>query len=143
MSSPELDALGSDLTESFYRGLDRDAIVEAILAQVDEVADPSETVALVVSDHGENLGDHGHFAHVFNLYDSNLEVVLLARGPGFEPGSSDAMIVQLTDVYPTLLRVAGIEIEPGLDGRDLRAPALPGRTLLASLEFPPVDHLYF
>ncbi|MAJ58986.1 MAG: hypothetical protein CBC48_02840 [bacterium TMED88] len=30
MSTPELDALGSDLTESFYRGLDRDAIVEAI-----------------------------------------------------------------------------------------------------------------
>ena len=30
MTTPELDALGSDLTESFYRGLDRDAIVEAI-----------------------------------------------------------------------------------------------------------------
>ena len=30
MASSELNALGHDLTESFYRGLDRDAIVEAI-----------------------------------------------------------------------------------------------------------------
>jgi arylsulfatase A-like enzyme len=119
-----------------------DAIVEAIVAEVDAAADPSETVVFVVSDHGENLGDHGHLAHVFNLYESNLEVALLARGPGFEPGSSDAAIVQLTDVYPTLLRVAGIEIEPGLDGRDLRSPALPDRMLLASLEFPAVEHFY-
>jgi len=116
-----------------------DSIVEGIFDAVDAVSDPSETLALVVSDHGENLGDHGHLAHVFNLYDSNLEVVLLARGPGFAAGSRDDAIVQLTDLYPTVLRAAEIEIEPGLDGRDLRAPAPPGRMLLAGLEFPSVE----
>jgi arylsulfatase A-like enzyme len=116
-----------------------DAIAGGIVAAVDAIADPADSAVLIVSDHGENLGDHGHLAHVFNLYDSNLEVALLARGRGFAPGSRDDRAAQLTDVYPTLLALAGLEIEPGLDGHDLRRPPLAQRVLSASLEFPAIE----
>jgi len=89
-----------------------------------------------VSDHGENLGDHGHLAHMFNLYDSNLEVVMLARGPGFEPGSSEPNLVQLTDVYPTAIAAAGLAVEHDLAGRDLRIAGDAGRVVTAVLEHP-------
>ena len=47
MASPELDALGNNLTESFYRGLDRDAILEAIRNQRAEGGSASDAFVVI------------------------------------------------------------------------------------------------
>lgn len=115
-----------------------DELVRRLVEAVDGArggAPPREAIVLVVSDHGENLGDHDHASHMFSLHESLTRVICLARGPGFPAGAADARLAQLTDLFPTLLAAAGIEPPPG-PGRDLRAPAADGRVLLSRVAWP-------
>jgi arylsulfatase A-like enzyme len=82
-----------------------------------------DTLVVVTSDHGENLGDHDLMAHQYCLYDTLLHVPLLVRGPGVEPGIRDGL-VELRDLYGTLLNAASIETECP-PSRDIRGD--PGR----------------
>lgn len=116
-----------------------DRITRQLIELVDAVSAPEDTIVLIVSDHGENLGDHGHVNHLFNLYDSNLRVVFLARGPGFAANAVDRRLVQLTDAYATLLRAAGLEPEANCAGMDLRGKISEDRLLTALLEYPLVS----
>jgi arylsulfatase A-like enzyme len=69
-----------------------------------------DTVFIVTSDHGENIGDHSHVDHVFSLFETTTKIPMIARGRGLFPegGTSDAP-VQLTDIFPTVLAVAGVD----------------------------------
>jgi len=130
-----------ELLRKLYRGAIRraDMISEALLGLVDRNCDPANTLVFVLSDHGENLGEHGHLSHIFNLYESNLRIALLARGPGFAPDAKEPRPVLITDLYPTILRAAGLEPGPANVGLDLRG-ALPAERLLsASLERPVIS----
>jgi arylsulfatase A-like enzyme len=86
-----------------------------------------ETLVVVTSDHGENLGDHGLMGHQYCLYDSLVHVPLIVRGPGVEPGTRDGF-VELRDLYPTILDAAGVEEVP--PERDIRGD--PDRELVAA-----------
>jgi arylsulfatase A-like enzyme len=68
-----------------------------------------ETVVIVTSDHGENLGDHGLLAHQFSVHETLLAVPLVVRYPGrLQPGVRTDPIM-LTDLFATLVDVAGVE----------------------------------
>ena len=67
------------------------------------------TVFIVTSDHGENIGDHKMMDHVFSLYESTIKIPLIIHYPKlFPPGSKDYNPVQLTDIFPTILKITGI-----------------------------------
>ncbi|HEV8582727.1 MAG TPA: sulfatase [Thermoanaerobaculia bacterium] len=85
------------------------------------------TVVAVVSDHGENLGEHGiRFRHV-GLFDTTTHVPLMIRWPGRESaGRRIAGLVQTIDLFPTLLAAAGLQT-PKQDGTDLRELTGEGR----------------
>ncbi len=95
-----------------------------------------ETLVVITSDHGENFGDHGLVDHVFNLYDSTTRVPLIVRHPAtFAAGRYDDP-VQVHDLFPTLLAVAGVRA-PDSQGVDLaRATIDPARPLLLSYGYP-------
>jgi arylsulfatase A-like enzyme len=76
----------------------------------------SETLVVVTSDHGENLGDHELMGHQYCLYDTLMHVPLVVRGPGVEPGLREGL-VELRDLYGTLLAAAGIDDSPEFDLR--------------------------
>jgi len=84
------------------------------------------TLFVVTSDHGENLGDHDLVDHQLCLYESLVHIPLIVHYPKcFPPGSQEENPVQITDVFPTVLRVAGIDPEAyPAQGVSL----LPGRT---------------
>jgi arylsulfatase A-like enzyme len=126
---------------NLYRGalLRTDRITEALLGLVDAHSAPADTLVFVLSDHGENLGEHGHLSHIFNLYDTNLRIALLARGRGFAAGAQEQRPVQITDLYPTILRAAGLEPEASCAGLDLRGDLPAQRLFCASLERPVVS----
>jgi arylsulfatase A-like enzyme len=67
-----------------------------------------DTLFVVTSDHGENIGDHSMMDHQYCLYDTLLHVPLVVHGEGFETGRNEDL-VQLTDLAPTLLDAAGID----------------------------------
>lgn len=68
-----------------------------------------DTVVIVTSDHGENLGDHGLTDHLFSMYETTLHVPLVIRYPKrFQIGVRINDLVSLVDVAPTILDLCGI-----------------------------------
>jgi len=69
-----------------------------------------ETILVVVSDHGENLGDHGLIGHQFSIHNTLIHVPLIVRWPGvLKPRRVDDL-VQSFDIFPTILSWTGTEI---------------------------------
>jgi arylsulfatase A-like enzyme len=83
------------------------------------------TLVMLLSDHGEGLGEHAGYIGHGALYEEEIRVPFILRMPGVAPGVVDEP-VQLVDVAPTALRAAGLELPADLDGVDL-APYLQGR----------------
>ena len=68
-----------------------------------------DTVVIVTSDHGENLGDHGLLDHQFGVFETLLAVPLVVRAPGRLEAGVRSDPVMLTDVYATVLDFAGAD----------------------------------
>ncbi len=87
-----------------------------------------DAVVMVVSDHGEEFGEHGGTGHGFSLHAELNRVLLMFRSPhaGFAPARVDAP-VSLVDCLPTLLELAGLSSPAGLDGRSLAGLGAPAR----------------
>jgi choline-sulfatase len=76
---------------------------------------PPPRAIVVVSDHGEGLGDHGEAQHGNLLYQSTMRVPLLLVGPGVGPGVSDTP-VSIRRVFHTVLDWAGLGAADSLLG---------------------------
>ncbi|MHC4982042.1 MAG: sulfatase family protein [Planctomycetota bacterium] len=94
------------------------------------------THVIFLSDHGEMLGDHSMHGKEDKHYDACIRVPLMIAGPRVAGRSTvcDAM-VQLEDVCPTILDIAGLCLPPlpttGPNApKQMGYPVLPGRTLL-------------
>jgi arylsulfatase A-like enzyme len=73
-----------------------------------------------VSDHGEELFDHGGWEHGATLYQELVHVPLLLKLPrGAGSGRRIGERVRQIDVLPTILDVLGGEAPPGIQGRSL------------------------
>ncbi|MCK6445671.1 MAG: sulfatase [Planctomycetes bacterium] len=81
-----------------------------------------ETLVIVTSDHGEELGEHDiFFDHGATLYDTELHVPLIVKWPksrGIAPARI-ATQVRLLDIAPTVLDVAGVKPSSTLSGANL------------------------
>lgn len=81
------------------------------------------TVVVFLSDHGEELGEHGGWQHDQSVYEELIHIPLVIRLPAAaNAGRRVDSIVTLVDVAPTLLALAGVP-DPGTahQGRDLGA----------------------
>jgi arylsulfatase A-like enzyme len=88
-----------------------------------------KTVIAVTADHGENFGEQDtYFCHTF-LYDTSVRVPLLMRYPKeITPGSRVEGPVELIDIFPTLLDLAGVSTKGlPLDGISLADSIAVGR----------------
>ena len=86
---------------------------------------------VVLSDHGEGLGDHIEEEHGLFLYDEVVRVPWIMRLPHAQSaGRRVRDPVQHVDLVPTLAAAARLEVPAGLRGRDL-AVAASGRGTLA------------
>lgn len=107
-----------------------DRIVGDLVAALRDRGLYAGSTLLLLSDHGEGLGDHGEDEHGVLLYRESLQVPLLLKLPGNRrAGETVATPAQLTDVVPTLLELAGEAARQSAQGR---APeGLDGTSLLA------------
>lgn len=86
------------------------------------------TIVIFMSDHGEMLGDHGIYLKGPFFYEEAVRVPLIISCPSrFQKGVKSGALTELTDIAPMLLDAAGIEREPGMQGRSLY-PLLTGET---------------
>ena len=103
-----------------------DAELQRVLEKLGELDMEEDTLLLFVSDHGEEFLDHGGHFHEENVYGELSNVPLVAYWPGVIPeGIVVESTVQLLDVAPTLLDLAGIEIPEAMQGQSL-VPLLSG-----------------
>ena len=82
------------------------------------------TVILFVSDHGEMLGDHLMFQKA-KPYQGSIQVPMFISGPERLIGKHRRVcgdLVELRDVMPTLLDLAGAEIPDTVDGKSMLHP---------------------
>lgn len=99
-----------------------DRIVGDLVEGLRELGLYDEATVVLLSDHGEGLGDHGEEEHGILLYRESLQVPLVVKLPGgTRAGERVAAPVQLTDVTATLLELAGAPAPEGLVGHSLLA----------------------
>ena len=78
-----------------------------ILSVFDNLAGSENTLVVFWSDHGEMLGDHQCLGKKF-FFESSVRVPLIIRWPSqVQKGRVCQSLVEIIDVYPTLLEVAG------------------------------------
>jgi len=78
-----------------------------------------ETLVVVVSDHGEEFGEHGGFWHGTTLYDEQLKIIFVVKYPdsaGVSRGTRVDAWMRLLDVAPLIIDTAGLEIPEEMQG---------------------------
>jgi arylsulfatase A-like enzyme/Flp pilus assembly protein TadD len=117
-----------------------DAVVGDLVAELKKGGVYDDALVIVLSDHGEGLGDHGEEEHGLLLYREALQVPLVVKLPkGRRGGTRVAAPVELIDVFPTITALLGLERPKELAGRPLFAAADPGaapRRLYAETWYP-------
>ena len=128
----ELQAKGWDVGDWPVQGKDMEKfamLYDGEIAYVDEqfgrIIDALEaenlagnTAVIVLNDHGEEFLDHGSYGHGHTLYPELIDMVLMARVPGYEfPASARSRYISHVDVMPTILDAAGVSPPAGLEGR--------------------------
>jgi arylsulfatase A-like enzyme len=84
-----------------------DDLFSEVLQLLDEVDLWADTVVAFTPDHGEMLGAHGRFDKGPDFYEETVHIPLVIWDPaGREPRSRDSF-VNLVDLFPTLLSLAG------------------------------------
>lgn len=113
-----------------------DKHVGAILRSLEESKVYDDALIILVSDHGEGLGDHGEDEHGVLLYREALQVPLIVKLPESKRrGERVATPAQLADLLPTIAERTGVPAPAHLSGSSLLAlPA--NRALYAETLYP-------
>ncbi len=100
--------------------------VGRLLKLLEETGQRENTLVIFMSDHGEILGDHGLTGSGCRFYEGTVRVPLIMSLPGrFQAGLRSDALVELIDVAPTLLELAGVPLPERMHGRSL-LPILEG-----------------
>ncbi len=103
-----------------------DAHFGLLMAELDARGALDEAWVIVVSDHGESLGEDGLVCHNLALSDASLQVPLIIRPPGgLDTGLRVAEQADLLDLLPTVLAIAGAQPPALMQGQSL-LPAIEG-----------------
>lgn len=90
------------------------------LVKMHELGLDENTIVVVVSDHGEEFGEHGKWGHGHSVYQELLHVPLVFRWPGGIPaGVRVSPVVSIIDIGPTVLEATGVPTPPEFEGRSL------------------------
>jgi arylsulfatase A-like enzyme len=95
-----------------------DALVGDVLDWAGAQPWAQQTAIIITSDHGEGFGEHNHFRHAYELWESLIKVPLIICVPGAEPLKTDVRRSHI-DLAPTIAELMGIEPTPPFRGRSL------------------------
>ncbi|GAB4108593.1 MAG: hypothetical protein Kow001_06470 [Acidobacteriota bacterium] len=104
-----------------------DTQIGRLLAGLKAAGRDRDSLVVVMSDHGESLGEHGEMTHGVFLYDSTMRVPMIMAGPGIGEGQVIRQQVRSIDVTPTILDFLGLEPRPELSGISLLPLAREGQ----------------
>jgi len=95
--------------------------VGLVLEALEALGEADNTIVVVWSDHGFQLGEHDMWAK-HTLFEQALKAPLLIRTPSLRhPGATTNAITETVDIMPTLLDLCGLpRPDSPLDGQSLR-----------------------
>ncbi|MHC4166829.1 MAG: sulfatase family protein [Planctomycetota bacterium] len=97
-----------------------DENVGRMLEVLEETGQREDTVVIFTSDHGEMAGDHGLNKKGCRFYEGLVRVPLIFSQPGrFKEGLRSDALVELLDIPPTLLELAGLRVPDTMHGKSL------------------------
>ncbi len=97
-----------------------DSNIGRLLDALESGPNAGNTVVVLWSDHGWQLGEKRQWRK-FTLWERSARVVMILAGPGVAArGRKSGRTVELLDLYPTLLDLAGLPPRLELEGRSLR-----------------------
>ncbi|HVK08451.1 MAG TPA: sulfatase [Gemmataceae bacterium] len=98
------------------------AVDEGIARIVETLAARGEldnTYIVYTSDNGYHLGQHRFIGSKFQVYEEDIRVPLLIRGPGVEAGVTRDQLAVNIDLAPTMARWGGAAPDRVMDGQSL------------------------
>ena len=95
-----------------------DAQIGRVLEELERLKLVENTIVVLWSDHGWNLGEHTLWCK-HSCYETSMHIPLLIRVPGVTDGEKTDALVESIDLYPTLAELAGLPQPKHLAGRSL------------------------
>ena len=97
-----------------------DANVGRVLRALDNGPNADNTIIVLWSDHGWQLGEKKQWRK-FTLWERSARVPMIIAGPGVTAGNrKSGRTVELLDIYPTLVDLCGLPRRHEIEGRSLR-----------------------
>jgi arylsulfatase len=103
-----------------------DFSIRSIVGTLREEKLLDDTIIALTCDHGDMLGDHGLWAkNVFYEGSAKVPFIIVptSEGAGLTPDTTDNRLVELRDMMPTLLGMAGLPVPASVEGETLLEPA--------------------
>jgi len=105
-----------------------DRHVGQLLDALRETGELDNTVLVIVADHGQGIGEHGHFGHGPILWEGVMRVPMIIVDMRHPEHHRVETPVGLVDLAPTMLDFAGVSPEAQMQGRSDRK-AVAGKAL--------------
>lgn len=96
-----------------------DDYVGKIMDTLKSTGHDENTIVVFTSDHGECLGSHLRYGKGYPADDAVSRVPLIISVPDGETSKQVTSIVESVDIVPTILKLAGLQIPPHLQGFSL------------------------
>lgn len=94
-----------------------DAELGRVLDQLEQQGLRENTLIVLMSDHGDYMGDHGLLTKSPSLYDCLVRTPFIVSWPGVVPdGTASEELISHVDVMPTLLAAAGVPAPAAVEG---------------------------
>ena len=93
-----------------------DTQIGKVLAELDALGLRDDTIIVFWSDHGLHLGEHG-LTQKTTAFELDAAVPMIVVTPQHREGQRAGALVELLDLYPTLLELCGLEAPHQLEGR--------------------------
>ncbi len=104
------------------------------LGAVDKKSPPGKTLIVLLSDHGEDLGQHGEYHHGIFLYDATVRIAWIMAGPGVPAGIHIQQQARTIDVLPTVLDLLGGKASSAVQGTSM-VPTFSGKQVPSTYSY--------
>lgn len=96
-----------------------DQQIGRVIDELKRSGEYDNTIVCYVADHGDFAGEHGLILKNLGIYESIHRSPFLLRVPGGPSGVECDALVELVDLYPTLMHAARLPIPDHCEGRAL------------------------
>jgi arylsulfatase A-like enzyme len=139
-------AIRGALTQYYAMITHMDEQIGRVLDHLDRLGLSENTLVIFVGDQGYSMGSHG-FVGKQTMYEEGIRTPLILRYPQWERGGGRSHhLVSLTDLGPTILDAANVQVPGAMEGQSLH-PLYSGQggsfrdTVFASFHSPDYHHL--